>query len=553
MLTALSIRDVVLIEALDLEFGAGLGVLTGETGAGKSILLDALGLALGARAESGLVRQGAAQAVVIATFETPARDGAIANVMAQNGLDLEPGEPLLIRRIVKSDGGSRAFVNDSPASAGLLRELAPHLVEIHGQHDDRGLLNPRGHRALLDVFGRLDAGPVAVAHRAWRAAEDALAVARAEQDVAERDRDWLDHAVAELRALAPEAGEEERLAERRATMQRGEKVAGELQVVAQLLEGSEGGLSQLRQAARVLERIADSHDALAEALAAIDRAITEGAEAQERIDAAAEALAFDPAALEADEARLFELRGVARKHRVQPDELSALLDELAARFDRVESGGAGIARLELAVEEAHRVYRDAARALSDARAQAAARLDAAVEAELKPLKLDAARFRTMVEPLDEGQWSIAGMDRVEFEVSTNPGAPFAPLIKIASGGELSRFILALKVALAEEGGAATLIFDEIDRGVGGAVASAIGERLARLAAAGQVLVVTHSPQVAARGRQHLLIAKRHDGVVTRTGVTPLDPGQRREEIARMLSGAEITPEARAQAERLLAA
>ncbi|MDT8760116.1 DNA repair protein RecN [Sphingomonas psychrotolerans] len=553
MLTALSIRDVVLIEALDLEFGIGLGVLTGETGAGKSILLDALGLALGARGESGLVRQGAAQAVVTASFETPAQDGAIANLMAQNGLELEPGEPLLVRRIVKSDGGSRAFVNDQPASAGLLRELAPHLVEIHGQHDDRGLLNPRGHRNLLDIFGRLDAGPVAVAHRAWREAEDALAVARAEQDVAERDREWLAHAVTELRALAPEPGEEERLAERRATMQRGEKVAGDLQSVAQLLEGSEGGLSQLRQAARILERIADSHDALAEALAAVDRAITEGAEAQDQIDSAAEALAFDPAALEADEARLFELRGLARKHRVQPDELPQLLEELAARLERVESGGAGIARLELAMEEAHRAYHAAARALSEARRQAAARLDLAVETELKPLKLDAARFRTVVEPLDEGGWSSAGMDRVEFEVSTNPGALFAPLIKIASGGELSRFILALKVALAEEGGAGTLIFDEIDRGVGGAVASAIGDRLARLASTAQVLVVTHSPQVAARGAQHLLIAKSHDGLVTRTGVTPLDAGQRREEIARMLSGAEITPEARAQAERLLAA
>ncbi len=553
MLTALSIRDVVLIEALDLEFGTGLGVLTGETGAGKSILLDALGLALGARGESGLVRQGATQAVVTASFETPLPGGAIANAMAQNGLDLEPGEPLLVRRIVKSDGGSRAFVNDQPASAGLLRELAPHLVEIHGQHDDRGLLNPRGHRTLLDSFGRLDIGPVAVAHRTWREAEDALAVARAEQDLAERDREWLDHAVTELRALAPEVGEEEQLAGRRATMQRGEKVAGELQTIAQLLEGSEGGLSQLRQAARVLERIAESHDALGEALAAIDRAITEGAEAQERIDIAAEALAFDPAALEADEARLFELRGIARKHRVQPDELPALLEELAARLERVESGGAGIARLELAVEEAHRTYRDAARALSAARAEAAARLDAAVETELKPLKLDTARFRTVVEQLDAPQWSTAGMDRVEFEVSTNPGAPFAPLIKIASGGELSRFILALKVALAEEGGAATLIFDEIDRGVGGAVASAIGERLARLSSSAQVLVVTHSPQVAARGARHLLIAKSHDGFVTRTDVTPLDATQRREEIARMLSGAEITPEARAQAERLLAA
>ncbi|MEN2711705.1 DNA repair protein RecN [Sphingomonas sp. NPDC092331] len=553
MLTALAIRDVVLIEALDLEFGAGLGVLTGETGAGKSILLDALGLALGARGETGLVRQGAAQAVVTATFDVPARDGEVANLFHQNGLELEPGEPLIVRRIVKADGGSRAFLNDQPASAGLLRELAPHLVEIHGQHDDRGMLNPRGHRALLDAFGRCDPGPVAIAHRAWRDAEAALAVARAEQDLAERDREWLEHAVAELRALAPEAGEEAVLAERRAAMQRGEKIAGELQGIAELLDGSEGGLSQLRQAARVLERIAGDHEALAEALAAIDRAITEAADAQDRVDAAAEALAFDPAALEADEARLFELRGLARKHRAQPDELPALLEALAGRLERVESGGAGIARLEAAVADAHRAYADAAKSLSALRAMAAARLDAAVATELKPLKLDAARFRTVVEPQDEASWSSFGMDRVEFEVSTNPGAPFAPLVKIASGGELSRFILAMKVALAEEGGARTLIFDEIDRGVGGAVASAIGERLARLADTAQVLVVTHSPQVAARGVRHLLIAKSHDGTVTRTGVTPLDAVARREEIARMLSGAEITDEARAQAERLIAA
>jgi DNA repair protein RecN (Recombination protein N) len=553
MLTALSIRDVVLIEALDLEFGEGLGVLTGETGAGKSILLDALGLALGARADSGLVRSGAGQAVVVASFVPPPADSAIANLFAQNGMELEPGEPLLIRRLVKADGGSRAFVNDQPASVGFLRELAPHLVEIHGQHDDRGLLNPRGHRVLLDLFGRCDTGPIAIAHRAWRAAEDALAVARAEQDSAERDREWLEHAVTELSTLAPEAGEEERLAERRATMQRGEKIATDLQGIADLLEGSDGGLARLRQAARILERVADDHPALTEALAAIDRAITEGSEAQAQVDAAAEALAFDPAALEADETRLFELRALARKHRVQPDELAALLAELSGRLDRLTSGGAGMAKLELAAEEAHRTYREAARTLSAVRTMAAARLDSAVAAELKPLKLDAARFRTVVEPLDEAQWSASGMDRVEFEVSTNPGAPFAPLMKIASGGELSRFILAMKVALAEEGGARTLIFDEIDRGVGGAVADAIGERLARLAQGSQLLVVTHSPQVAARGARHLLIAKSHDGIVTRTGVTPLTPEQRREEIARMLSGAEITPEARAQAERLLAA
>ena len=552
MLNALSIRDVVLIEALDLDFGPGLAVLTGETGAGKSILLDALGLVLGARGDSGLVRHGAAQAVVTASFETPAPDGPIAALLADNGLDLDPGEPLMIRRLVKADGGSRAFVNDQPASAGLLRELGAMLVEIHGQHDDRGLLNPRGHRALLDAFARTDAAAVNAAWRDWRAALAKLDEARAVQEVAERDRDYLAHAVEELTKLSPEPGEEALLAERRATMQRGERAAGELAAVADLLDGSDGALSRLRQAARILERASDAHPALVEALAAIDRAIVEGAGAQDQIDAAAEALAFDPAVLEADEARLFELRGLARKHRVQPDDLAALAADMAERLALVEGGEASIAGLTRAAASAEARYADAAQALSAQRTEAAARLDAAVMTELAPLKLDAARFRTAVVALPRDQWGPDGSDRVEFEVSTNPGAPFAPLMKIASGGELSRFILALKVALAEEGGARALVFDEIDRGVGGAVASAIGERLSRLSGRNQVLVVTHSPQVAARGDRHYRIAKSSDGTVTRTGVTPLDADERREEIARMLSGAEVTPEARAQAQRLLA-
>lgn len=552
MLTALSIRDVVLIEALDLDFGAGLGVLTGETGAGKSILLDSLGLALGMRADSGLVRQGAAQSIVTASFELADR-GPVAALLADSGLDFDPGEPLTIRRIVKADGGSRAYVNDQPASAGLLRELGSHLVEIHGQHDDRGLLNPRGHRALLDAYARTDIAAVAAAHRAFRDAEDALTAALATQESAARDREWLEHAVAELTALAPEPGEEVQLAERRASMQRGEKIATELQAIAELLDGSDGALTRLRQAARILDRIAEDHPALAEALAALDRALIEGVATQEKVDEGAEALSFDPAALEADEARLFELRGIARKHRVQPDDLAELTEALSARLAMIEGGEGEIARLKIAVAQAEAAYVKAAESLSVARAAAAVRLDAAVAAELAPLKLDAARFRTMVEPLPREQWSAAGRDRIEFEVSTNPGAPFAPLIKIASGGELSRFILALKVALAEEGGARTLIFDEIDRGVGGAVASAIGERLARLSSGAQLLVVTHSPQVAARGAHHLLIAKSHDGFVTRTGVRTLDEAARREEIARMLSGAQITDEARAQAERLLEA
>ncbi|OHT21574.1 DNA repair protein RecN [Edaphosphingomonas haloaromaticamans] len=552
MLSALSIRDVVLIEALDLDFGPGLGALTGETGAGKSILLDALGLALGARADSGLVRNGAQQAVVTASFDLP-DDHEAAELLVENGLEAEPGEPLVIRRIVKADGGSRATVNGQPASAALLKELAPHLVEIHGQHDDRGLLNPRGHRALLDAFGRIDTQTAANAHRAWRAAEERLAGAVADLENAARDREWLEHAVAELNALAAEAGEEEALSTARADMQKGARLAEDLEAVTGHLDGSEGGAAQLRQAARRLDRIAGEHPLLAEALEALDRAVIEAGEAEDRLTAAKEALAFDPDRLEEAETRLFELRAMARKHRVEPDALPALAAELSERLGRIEAGGEGIARLEAEAAAARAAYLDAATALTEARGTAAARLDAAVAAELPPLKLDAARFRTAVEPLAEAQWGPAGRDRVEFEISTNPGAPFAPLVKIASGGELSRFILALKVALAEEGAARTMIFDEIDRGVGGAVASAIGERLTRLAARAQLLVVTHSPQVAARANAHWLIAKSHDGTVTRTGVTALDATGRREEIARMLSGAAVTDEARAQAARLLEA
>ena len=550
MLTALSIRDVVLIEALDLDFGPGLGVLTGETGAGKSILLDALGLALGGRGDSGLVRHGAGQASVSATFDPP--PAALA-LLERNGLAIEPGEPLIVRRLVKADGGSRGFVNDQPASAGLLREMAGHLIEVHGQHDDRGLLEPRGHRALLDAFGRVEPRETAAAWERVRAADKALADAHGAIEASARDRDWLEHTVAELTQLAPEPGEEETLADRRRSMQRAEKVADDLGQVEGLLEGSGGGLSQLRQAARALERIADADPTLGEALAAIDRAVIEGALAEDRLREARLSLSFDPRRQEEDEARLFELRAMARKHRVQPDDLSALAADLAERLAGLEAGEDRIAALEAAAARARADYHKAADALAARRRAAAERLDAAVAGELAPLKLDAARFRTVVAPLPEDQWSGAGADRVEFEIATNPGAPFGPLAKIASGGELSRFVLALKVALAARGGAATMIFDEIDRGVGGAVASAIGERLARLAEGTQLLVVTHSPQVAARGAAHLFIAKANDGTVTRTGVRALDDEERREEIARMLSGATVTPEARAQAERLLEA
>ncbi len=548
MLTRLSIRDVVLIEALDLDFARGLAVLTGETGAGKSILLDALGLALGDRASSSLVRHGATEARVTASFDAPAP--ALALLEASD-IEIESGEPLIIRRVVKADGGSRALVNDQPVSAALLRDLGALLVEIHGQHDDRGLVNPRGHRDLLDTFAGADVGAVRAAHAAWQDAVGALAEAHDTLDHAARDHDYLTHAVAELRALAPEAGEEELLATRRATMQRGAKIAEDLTSIRALIEDADGGLAKLRLAARGLDRIAPEHDLLTEALAAVDAAIIEGSMAEDKLRAAGDALAFDPAQLEADETRLFELRAVARKHRIQPDELAAFTETLAAKLAAIEMGAEGLVALEAKVKAARKAYVAAAEALSAQRHAAAGRLDKAVAAELAPLKLDAARFRTVLTPLPDTQWGAGGMDRVEFEISTNPGAPFAPLIKIASGGELSRFILALKVALAAQGSAATMVFDEIDRGVGGAVASAIGERLARLAEGSQVLVVTHSPQVAARGGQHYLIAKASEGTVTRTSVRALSADERREEIARMLSGAEVTDEARAQAGRLL--
>ena len=552
MLTALSIANIVLIERLDLDFEAGLGVLTGETGAGKSILLDALGLALGARDDNALVRQGSGQAQVTASFVAPASGTTLAALLAENDIALESGEPLLIRRTLKADGGSRAFLNDQPCSAALLREVGGYLVEIHGQHDDRGLLAPAGHRALLDAYARADTGAVAVAHAAWRAAEEKLAVAKAAISEATRDREWLEHCVAELQKLDPQPGEEAELAEARAAMQKGEKIAGDLGTILEAFDGSDGGPALLRGAARRLDRLAGDHPLLAEALAALDRAIIDADDAETKLHEAARALEYDPDRLEAAETRLFELRAMARKHGVQPDELAELTGTLAARLDAIEGGSAGLAKLEAAVAETAAAYTHAATALSDLRAKAATRLDAAVAGELVPLKLDAARFQTAVERLPAERWGADGIDRVEFLISTNPGAPFAPLAKIASGGELSRFILALKVALAEEGGADTIIFDEIDRGVGGAVASAIGERLARLSRGGkQLLAVTHSPQVAAKGASHFIIAKSSEGTVTRTGVRALDEAGRREEIARMLSGAEVTEEARAQAERLL--
>jgi DNA repair protein RecN (Recombination protein N) len=410
------------------------------------------------------------------------------------------------------------------------------------------LLNPKGHRALLDAFGRLDCAQVEGAWGEVTRIEAELAQARAELAAAERDRDWLRHASAEIEALAPEEGEETRLAEERAAMQAGLKAGESLTGLDELLGGADGALSLLRQAARRIERGAADHPLLAEALAALDRALIEASEAEDRIARAADALAFDPARLEQVEARLFDIRGLARKHRVEPDSLAAVGEQMRGQLAAIEAGSEQIDDLDRQLLAARQRYAEMAERLSRARHEAAARLDSAVAAELAPLKLDAARFRTSIATAEPG---ASGTDRVEFEVSTNPGAPFGPLTRIASGGELSRFILALKVALAEAGTAATMIFDEVDRGVGGAVASAIGERLARLAEKSQVLVVTHSPQVAARASHHYRIEKSHDAEGTRTTVRKLSDSERREEIARMLSGASVTEEARAQASRLL--
>jgi len=552
MLTTLAIRNIVLIEALDLTFGPGLGVLTGETGAGKSILLDALGLVLGNRADSGLVRAGEEQASATATFEFAEMPASVKQALDDAEVELEAGEPLIIRRRLKADGGSRAFINDQPVGVALLRSLAGALVELHGQHDDRGLVNPRGHRALLDRYAGADIAGVAEAWNGWAQARAQLANARNAHESLVAERDLLIAHLAELTHIAPQEGEEEELAAARADMQKGEKLADDLQKLRLVWDGSDSALAQLRGAARRLDRIGAEHPLLAQALAALDRAVIEATEAEESLEEAARALTFEPGELDRAETRLFELRALARKHDCQVDDLPQTMRSLREQLDGIELAGSREAELEAETARLGEIYKARAEALHANRVAAAMQLDEAVAAELAPLKLDNARFRTAVAQLEEDHWGAHGMDSVEFLIATNPGADFAPLNKIASGGELSRFILALKVALAQKGGAATVIFDEIDRGVGGAVASAIGERLARLADdEGQLLAVTHSPQVAARGKTHYLIAKSSSGTVTRTSVTGLDATGRKEEIARMLSGAEITQEARAQAERLL--
>ena len=553
MLTSLAIREIVLIDRLDLDFRAGLSVLTGETGAGKSILLDALGLALGARGDSGLVRHGAEQASVTACFEISDRHPALDVLIDQ---EMQAETPLILRRVLTADGRSRAFVNDQPASVGLLRRLGDLLVEIHGQFDDRGLLDPATHRTALDAFGGSAAllRETAAAHAGWRQAADALAQARADAAQARTDEAFLRHSVEELDALSPEPGEEERLAEQRSLMMNAEQIAEAMAAALEHLGGDSGAEAGLAGASRQLGRVAGKAGPIFDpALAALDRAAAEAQEAVHLLQSVASELETDPAALTRAEDRLYALRDVARKHGVEVDSLAALRDTLAGRLAAINDSGERMAALEAAAKAAREAYIAAAGKLAEARRKAAGRLDKAVGVELPPLKLDKARFATRIETLPEAQWGPQGMDRVAFEVATNPGQAPGPINKIASGGELSRFMLAVKVVLSQVSPVPTLVFDEVDSGVGGATADAVGERLARLGDGLQVLVVTHSPQVAARGGQHLRVEKRAGRDTTTTTVVPLGDGERREEIARMLSGAEVTDEARAAADRLMSA
>ncbi|HVC54676.1 MAG TPA: DNA repair protein RecN [Stellaceae bacterium] len=551
MLLGLTIRDVVLIDRLSLAFRPGLCVLTGETGAGKSILLDALGLALGRRGDASLVRPGAEQAAVAAEFAVEPSHPAGA-ILHAAGIATDLAGAIVLRRTVAADGRSRAFVNDEPASVGLLRELGESLVEIQGQGEQRGLLDPATHRALLDAFAGREAA-LAASWQAWRRARERAAEAARLLADSRAEEDLLRHQRAELDALMPEGDEEERLAARRALLQNAERLGEAIAEAIAEIDGEGGTQQALARALRRLERARDRAQGLLDgALAAAERAAAETGEALAALTQASHALEFDPRELEEVEERLFTLRGLARKHDVRVADLPRLRETLAARLALIDSGAEEVAALDDAAAAARAGYIAAAEAVSRARQQAARRLDAAVAAELKPLRLDKARFRTVLTPLAEADWGEHGVERVQFEVATNPGAPFGPLARIASGGELSRFMLALKLVLSGISSVPTLIFDEVDSGIGGAVAAAVGERLQRLGARLQVLVVTHSPQVAARGAHHWLVAKRQAERATVTRVEELDADTRQEEIARMLSGSTVTAEARAAAASLIA-
>jgi len=553
MLIGLSIRDVVLIDRLDLSFRPGLCVLTGETGAGKSILLDALGLALGVRAESGLVRRGAEQATVSAEFTLPAKHPVRA-ALQDAGVTVDD-DTLVLRRMVSGDGRSRAFIADQPVSIALLRQVGEALVEIEGQFAQRGLLDPATHRDALDAYGvgEADSRTLAEAWQAWRAAVAGHEAAAQRLQAAQAEEAFLRHAMSELDALEPKAGEETSLADDRALMQNRERLTEALEAALAELTGERGGERALQAALRQVARVKDKAGGrLDTAAAALERAAVEAREAATALEDQVRALGGDTNRLEQIEERLFALRALARKHNVSVDGLAGLRAEIGAKLGALEAGGDGVAALKHAVDAAREAYVKAADKVSAARRTAAAKLDPAVMKELKPLKLEKARFATVLTALSETEWGPHGRERVHFEVATNPGAPAGPLAKVASGGELSRFMLALKVVLARTSPVPTLVFDEVDSGIGGAVAAAVGDRLHRLGQELQVLVVTHSPQVAARGAHHWRVEKSQAAQKTSTRVEELSADARREEIARMLSGASITAEARAAAASLMA-
>ncbi|MEX5727031.1 DNA repair protein RecN (Recombination protein N) [Rhodovulum iodosum] len=548
MLRSLDIRDMLIIDRLELAFQPGLNVLTGETGAGKSILLDALGFVLGWRGRAELVRAGAPQGEVVAVFELPPGHAARA-VLDEAGLP--SGDELILRRVNTAEGRKTAWVNDRRASGEVLRALSDTLVELHGQQDDRGLLNPRGHRQLLDAYA---ANEVALSETraAWRAraaAEKALAAAETRLEEMRAEEDFLRHAVSELDALDPRPGEEAELDAARRRMQGAERIREDVARALAALSG-EGAEGRMTDALRWLEDAAEGAEGgLDPAIDALGRAMIELGEAVHAVETGLAALDVDPAALEAAEERLFAIRALARKHGVLPDDLGGFAEDLRARLAALDAGEGNLADLRAALEAAETHYAATAEVLSTRRHAAARALDAAMTAELAPLKMERAVFETAV---SGGERGPDGADAVAFTVATNPGAPAGPLNKIASGGELSRFLLALKVCLTASNPAQTLIFDEIDRGVGGATADAVGRRLAALAEDGQVLVVTHSPQVAALGAHHWRVEKQVEGEVTTSTVAALAPADRVDEIARMLAGDTVTDEARAAARKLLA-
>ena len=553
MLRSLSIRNVVLIDKLDLAFESGLCVLTGETGSGKSILLDALGLAIGFRADADLVASGAGQSSVAAAFEIDPKHPAHA-ILADQGLDDD--DSLVLRRVLSERGRSRAFVNDQPISVALLRRLGETLVEVHGQFETHGLLDPATHVRYVDVYGRhlTVLSEVEAAWNRWRDVRAQLVEAEEAQRRARADEEFLRHAADELARANPQTGEEETLASSRAMLMHGEAILATMnEAMADLARG--GGVEQsLRLALQKLERAKDKVPGrLDSAIQSLERALIEANEGVAELERASAGLDIDPAGLERSEERLFELRRLARKHGVSVDGLVQLRAEIDAKLGGIDDGGAALARLAKEVDAARNAYVAVAKTLSLARGEAGEKLRVAVEKELPALMLGSARFRVSLAALAEPDWGPLGQERVLFEVQTNPNTAAGPINRIASGGELSRIMLGLKVALAESDSVPTLVFDEVDAGVGGAAAAAVGERLARLGGAVQVLVVTHSPQVAARGRQHLRIAKKAEGKANRTDVAQLELNERTEEIARMLAGAEVTAEARAAAQSLLAA